>query len=456
MITTPMIKDIERGLPRNLAAERAVLGVCLLNEKACKRIAENLRPADFSSDAHRHIFTRTLQLLKLGRAIDLITLTEALESAGQLEGVGGAAYVASLADGVPHISNVDHHVQIIQEKAALRRLAKGGEIITRAALQPDANVESIQGQARDLLTSLPLVRSAGLHAVGVEQLLTMELALRECILDPILPTQSLSMIYSKRGVGKTFLTLGIAHAVSTGRGFLKWNALKPRRVLYVDGELPASTLQERLRLILASDEESRESCLALQLITPDLQDRPMPDLSTREGQAMIENLLEGTEFVILDNLSALCRSGKENEGESWLPIQEWGLRLRQQGVSVLFDHHAGKGGSQRGTSRREDVLDLVISLRHPQNYSMAEGLRCEVHFEKCRALLGEAARPFEVRLETSPSGKPIWTLRNVEDALLARAAELLAEGLTVRDLAEELGISKSQAGRLKRKVEATP
>ena len=66
--------------------------------------------------------------------------------------------------------------------------------------------------------------------------------------------------------------------------------------------------------------------------------------------------------MILDNLSALCVSGKENEGESWLPVQRWALRLRQRGISVLFVHHAGKGGAQRGTSRREDLLDVVINL----------------------------------------------------------------------------------------------
>lgn len=455
-MTTTVMKNTDRSFAQSLAAERAVLAAIMLNDQVCKRIAESLRPSDFSSDTHRRIFTRMLVLFESGRSIDLVTLTDALESADELEAVGGAAYVASLTDGVPRISNVEHHVQIIKEKSALRRLANAGEMIARAALQPAANLESIQAQLRDLLTSPAFARTTGLHVVGVEQFLKMELAPREFILDPILPTQSLCMIYSRRGVGKTFFSLGIAHAVSTGTSFLKWTALKPRRVLYVDGELPASTLQERLSLIIASEKESRDSGTALQLITPDLQDRPMPDLSTREGQAMIESLLEGTELLILDNLSALCRSGKENEGESWLPIQEWALRLRQQGVSVLFDHHAGKAGSQRGTSRREDVLDLVISLRHPQNYSMTEGLRCEVHFEKCRALLSEAAKPFEVRLETSSSGNPIWTLRSVEDALLTRAAELYAEGLSVRDVAEELGISKSQAGRLKRKVESAP
>ena len=52
------------------------------------------------------------------------------------------------------------------------------------------------------------------------------------------------------------------------------------------------------------------------------------------------------EFLILDNLSTLCGSLKENEGDSWTPVQTWLLSLRKRGVSVLLIHHAGKGGNQ--------------------------------------------------------------------------------------------------------------
>ena len=54
---------------------------------------------------------------------------------------------------------------------------------------------------------------------------------------------------------------------------------------------------------------------------------------------LLERELQGAELLILDNLSALCRSGKDNEGESWLPVQEWLLRLRQRGITALLVHH---------------------------------------------------------------------------------------------------------------------
>ena len=288
-----------------------------------------------------------------------------------------------------------------------------------------------------------------LISVSIAELLEREIKPREMLLDPILPEQGLAMLYSYRGLGKTFISLGIAAAVASGSRFLRWNAPRPRGVLYLDGELPAKTVQERIAMVLVGIEGNEPAPDALRIITPDFQERPIPDLSTVEGQGLIEPHLDGIDLLVLDNLSALCRYGNENEGESWLPMQEWGLALRRRGISVLFVHHAGKNKTQRGTSRREDLLDTVITLKHPADYKPSEGLRCEVHFEKTRGMLGESAKPFEVRLETGADGRAIWTHRDVENARAAQAAELFAAGMSVRDVAEELGIGRSSAHRLR-------
>jgi AAA domain len=251
-----------------------------------------------------------------------------------------------------------------------------------------------KGGTRDAF--LELVRSAPeyltesatvgplLISVSIAELLEREIKPREMLLAPILPEQGLAMLYAYRGIGKTFIALGIAAAVASGSRFLRWTAPRPRQVLYLDGELPAKTVQERSAMILAGIEGDGPAPDSLRIITPDFQVRPIPDLSTVEGQRLIEPHLGRIDLLVLDNLSALCRYGNENEGESWLPVQEWGLALRRRGISVLFVHHAGKNRSQRGTSRREDLLDTVFTLKHPADYNPSEGLRCEVYFEKTR------------------------------------------------------------------------
>jgi len=234
----------------------------------------------------------------------------------------------------------------------------------------------------------------------------------------------------------------------------RWNAAKPRRVLLIDGEMPAALLQERLANIVAGVTSIEASDDALRILAGDLiEEGGIGNLASPVVQSELDQWLIGTDLLILDNLSSLTAVIRDNDAESWGPIQDWLLRLRRRGVSVLIVHHAGKGGQQRGTSRREDVLDTVISLRRPDDYGPEEGARFEVHIEKGRGVHGEDAKPFEAKLETI-RGAALWTTRDIEDAELARVKRLLEDGYSIRDVAEEMDIAKSKVGRLKKKAEA--
>lgn len=189
----------------------------------------------------------------------------------------------------------------------------------------------------------------------------------------------------------------------------------------------------------------------LQLITPDLQDMPLPDLSTVEGQEVIDQLSVGVDLIIIDNLSTLARKGFENEAESWLPIQTWALKKRREGKSILFVHHANKNGGQRGTSRREDVLDAVINLKQPSDHTPDEGARFQVVFEKTRHFANEEADSFEVFLHTE-DGVWHWGIAESEqDELMPRILSLHQEGKSIREIAKILEITKGKVeARLKK------
>ncbi len=292
-----------------------------------------------------------------------------------------------------------------------------------------------------------------LRAVNIGDFLSMEIPPREMVLAPVLPTQGLAMLYAARGVGKTFVGLGMAYAVATGDRFFRWQAPEPRRVLYIDGEMPASAMQERLAQIVQGSEKEPPSTDFLRIITPDLQEDGIPDISSTEGQAAIEDYLEGVSLVIVDNLSTLCRYGRENEAESWEPMQEWLLSLRRRGLSVLLVHHAGKGGNQRGTSKREDCLDTVICLKRPEDYQAEDGARFEVHLEKARGVIGEDAKPFEARLEVRDNAA-VWTTRDIEDRELEKVIELSNADYSVRDIAKETDMSRSKVNRLQKRARA--
>jgi putative DNA primase/helicase len=279
-------------------------------------------------------------------------------------------------------------------------------------------------------------------------LLAADFPPRETVLAPWLPEKGLAMIYGPRGIGKTHLTLGVGYAIASGGSFLRWRAPKPRRVVILDGEMPAVALRERFAEIVEREAGEPPEADYFRIFAMDLQERGL-DLSDEAQQRELEPYLAGAEIIIADNISTLCQGGRENEAESWLPVQQWALMQRRVGRSVLFMHHAGKGGAQRGTSRREDVLDTVIALRRPDDYDPAEGARFALHFEKSRGFHGDEAKPFEARL--APTG---WTTQDMADADIARVVALHADGMTTREIAAKLGAgwSKSRVNRLQAKA----
>jgi len=281
-----------------------------------------------------------------------------------------------------------------------------------------------------------------------------ELPVREPILAPWLLNQSLAMIHSWRGTGKTHVALGIAYAVASGGNFLGWTVPMAKKVLFIDGEMPGAALQERMSAIIASSDVEAAPGM-LRIVTPDIQTGFMPDLSNNSGQAALDDIIEpDTSLIIIDNLSSLCRSGKENEAESWLSLATWALRQRAAGRSVLFVHHSGKDGKQRGTSRREDFLDVVINLKRPVDYMATDGACFEIHFEKSRHLTGDDVLPIEARLFVDEHGKQAWTIRTVEETNFDRVVSLAGEGMTQKEIADELGVNKSTVHYHWRKAES--
>ncbi len=290
-----------------------------------------------------------------------------------------------------------------------------------------------------------------LRPLSAAEFLKLALPPRSMLLDPCLPEKGLILVHSMRGVGKTHFALSMGYSVACGGSFLGFTAPKARPTIYLDGEMPAETMQRRLASVVAGFQNQPPDPAYFRLLSADLTEGGLPDLGTPEGQAEIDAIIGDTQLIIVDNISTLVRSGKENEAEGWLPVQEWGLAHRRAGRSIVFVHHAGKGGQQRGTSRREDVLDTVIGLRRPSNYHAEQGARFEVHFEKGRGLHGNDARSFEARYEEQ-SGAALWTRTEIRDAELIQVAEALGEQMSIREAAKSLGMHRSKVERLKKKA----
>ncbi len=144
----------ERTLPHNLEAERSVLGAILLHNDAFNLAAEVIDSEDFFRDAHRRIFDRMVALAERNGAIDLVTLKDELGRAGELDEVGGPAYIAALVDGVPRSMNVEHYARIIKEKATLRNLIYSANRILATAYDGADDADVILDQAEHAIFAI--------------------------------------------------------------------------------------------------------------------------------------------------------------------------------------------------------------------------------------------------------------------------------------------------------------
>jgi putative DNA primase/helicase len=287
--------------------------------------------------------------------------------------------------------------------------------------------------------------TGGLRVYTGTELLSMDIPEREALVttadgSPVMRRQDLWMLAGPRGSAKTWMVGSLAVAAVTAGTWLQWRCPAPRRVTLIDGEMPARALQERLRLLAGDADLS-----ALRVIAQDMQDPPLPSLASPAGQAMVDEYLD-TDILLIDNRSTLIGSPAESDGDEWYPVQEWLLALRRRGITVVMAEHTGRNGLPRGTSRREDVLDVVLVLRRPADYRSEEGARVDLRWSKARGLTDDVVSPCEARLRVE-DGRATWDVREVHDRDYRQAVEMYVEGASPADVAADLGVSRATAYR---------
>jgi replicative DNA helicase len=129
--------------PQNLEAEEALISAVLIDNQALTDIADVLAPDDFYKPAHRKIFAAMLALYKTDSPVDLVTLSNRLRQSGELENIGGAAYLARILDSAPMALNARHYAEIVHNKATLRTLLVHGNAIVNRCLDDTCDTEEL-------------------------------------------------------------------------------------------------------------------------------------------------------------------------------------------------------------------------------------------------------------------------------------------------------------------------
>jgi replicative DNA helicase len=140
--------------PHSLEAERSTLGSLLVDKDAIIKISDFVRAEDFYHDAHKMIYQAMLDLYDKRSPVDLVTLTNILEERKQLKLIGGASYLATLANEVPTATHIFQYATIVKEKSILRQLILVGDTIKGLGYRENENVDSLIDQAEKALFSV--------------------------------------------------------------------------------------------------------------------------------------------------------------------------------------------------------------------------------------------------------------------------------------------------------------
>ena len=122
--------------PHSVEAEQSVLGGLLLEASALDKIADLITDDDFYRREHRLIYRQIVRLSELAKPVDVITVAEALEIAGDLDKIGGLPYLGGLAQNVPSAANIRRYGEIVRERSIMRKLVKVGTDISSSAYNP--------------------------------------------------------------------------------------------------------------------------------------------------------------------------------------------------------------------------------------------------------------------------------------------------------------------------------
>ena len=151
----PVTSEIlDRQPPRNLDAEKAVLGSILLLPHVCDDVALVIRPEDFYDEANRCVFQHFIALQSMSRQIDMALLVERMRTAGEYEKFGGAAYLAEIARSVPTAANAVHYAEIVRDKSLLRGLIESSTDILRDAYEDDSDPREQLNRAEQKIFSI--------------------------------------------------------------------------------------------------------------------------------------------------------------------------------------------------------------------------------------------------------------------------------------------------------------
>ena len=446
-------------LPQNLEAERALLGAVLLDNSSLNAIAEKLEPNWFFHEHHRKIYTAMLEMQNDELAIDLVTLTEYLQTKKQLESIGGAAYVSQLMDGTPHITNVAHYAKIVHGKAVLRGLIHAMSAVEKQAFEAEEDVATILARAEKSLchvleshTREPVTKLNGNGHVDFKdyslvEFMTAQFPPKEHLIQAVTPRNGRAMVIALPHRLKSWWTTGLALAATVpcmAFGHLKIE--KPVRTYLAQLEDWPGELQSRIQSLLLKQQFAGCNASNIRILP-----RCELDLTNDAHFAFLLGRLK--EFkpdnVILDVLRKFFSGDVNSPKETAAFLKRLDLLQDVIGCALMLVHHE---------NRKKEELMLAAA----GSYNWAGWAEVMIHFSRKTEAKTENGPITAVEIEVdTKAGPPVETMRLVLDTSLQNPLrmealedgtgfhdamkQLAGEGWTVDDLANVLEVRRKSA-----------
>lgn len=343
-----------RTSPHNLEAETAVLGAVLLCNEVLDEVTRVLAAHHFFRTAHALIFGKMVALKQRGVPVDPITLAEELSRTGDLERVGGPAYILRLTDGLPRRTNVLHYAGIIREKALRRAVIQQADQLSARAHDPNEHVASLAAVSRAL--SETFFDATVTVAAVSESLPTMIARLGgdkapAVLVDDLIPGDGFVLLHGQPREFKSLVSQSLTLSVTTGAPAFNLQRLR------VPQALPAWYITE--------EDSARRVAARFEQLARGLGVEPLPahlhvtaglgvslDDADWQERLIATTRQYGFRLVVLDPLRSLTETADQGPRELTPLVLYLRRFIRETGAVVLIVHHDTKPGAFGRDNRR--------------------------------------------------------------------------------------------------------
>lgn len=373
------MKELAQRLPpQNLEAEQSVLGAMLIDKEALVEVAEVLSYHDFYRETHQHICQTLMELFNRGEAVDLVTVCEELENKGLLDKLGGAAYLATLANMTPTAAHAKYYAGIVKEKALLRALIRSSTEIIEKSYGYVENIEEFLDDAEQLIFDVARKKDT-------RSFIPLRDALEQTF-------EKLERLYERKS-GLTGLSTGFPDLDDITSGFQESDLI----IIAARPSMGKTTLAANIAQQMAVTEAQPVAFFSLEMSGEQLAQRLLCSAAEIDAQRLRRGFLSSEDWPRLTQavgpLSELPLYIDDTPAISVMEMRAKARRLKlEKGLCAVFvDYLQLMRGSDRSENRQQEISGISRALK-----ALAKELNCPV------ITLSQLSRAVEQRQDRRP------------------------------------------------------